>query len=479
MVFNNWCLLIFENVNIILCLFGVNLTYQTYPAMSSKKIFRDPIYGLIAFDKEVDKPILDIIKLPEFQRLRRIRQLGLSCYTYPSSVHDRFTHSIGACYITGIFANKIIREENITLNNTQNFSKQNLTLLLKLTALLHDIGHGPFSHVFERITDINHEKLTKYIILRPAIASILENYNISPHLIIEILEGDIRPLWIKELISSQFDIDRMDYLQRDAYMCGVSYSRFDWNWIIENTYILPTEKLAINGKKGIYSIESFVVSRYHMYEQVYFHKTTRGFEGLLIKIFEKVTSFVRDGIFKQENFIDSELFGFLDASIKYQDIQNKENKTQQEEDECFSSLIDYYLSLDDFLIFSQIRVWSKHSDKNLKKLCESFSLRRPFKMVLEERELTYKSMEKIRSIIPQEEFDNNFFMDDFSSSIYKTTHDKDGKVKEAIWIITDDQSPKMLNEVSDLIYNLPQPRKRERLYCHEDYAEIVQNALNK
>ncbi len=191
----------------------------------SIKVFRDPIYSLISFDKNEDDIIIQIINTPEFQRLRRIRQLGLSSFTFPTSTHDRFSHSIGVAFLVDELFKTLEIQNKIEVLSPDGLSieleKKQLKLLLKLAGLLHDIGHGPFSHAFEKVTSINHEELSKKIILNengsilPILNSIkdeeLKKY--SAHWIVEIISGGtFSPIWAKEIISSQLDVDRIDYL---------------------------------------------------------------------------------------------------------------------------------------------------------------------------------------------------------------------------------------------------------------------------
>jgi len=231
---------------------------------NDRKVFRDPIYNLISFDKEYEQPIIEIVDTPEFQRLRRIRQLGFSNYTFPTAVHDRFSHSIGVSYAVGILFDNLNVSEKITIptlddsgNKTEiKINKKNYRLFLMLAGLLHDIGHGPFSHAFEKIIKIDHEEMSKKIIENSRITDIISRIEHSEVLkkytkkwIIEIIDGTFEPTWIKELISSQLDADRIDYLLRDAYMCGVTYASFDIKWLFQHMEIDKIK--SENGRDGL------------------------------------------------------------------------------------------------------------------------------------------------------------------------------------------------------------------------------------
>ncbi len=438
------------------------------------KVFRDPIYSLISFDKKEDKPIIEIINTPEFQRLRRIRQLGFSSYTFPTSTHDRFSHSLGVAFLVGeMFENlNVPKEINVTKPDGDEIEikKEQLKLLLKLAGLLHDIGHGPFSHAFEKVTSIDHEEMSIRIIEN-------ENGNIFPILknmeydvlkeyavdwIKEILRGTFSPIWAKELISSQLDADRMDYLLRDAYMCGVNYASFDLKWLFLNLEIGEIKPedgrlgLLINAKKGIHAVESFIISRYHMYEQVYFHKTTRGFEVLTQKIFERLKYLINEGV--DVPFINNNLPDF---------IQDNKN-------------IEAYLSLDDFNIFTHFNHWIKNSkDDILKSLCESVIYRQPYKMIreVENRELFGRTdYRKISSIFENDEIENYFYFEDqYLNVAYKDTYllgEKTAEKAEHIWLKYQNGELKEFAEVSPIINSLRNNELRKRrAYLHRDFLK--------
>ncbi|MHA2017963.1 MAG: HD domain-containing protein [Promethearchaeota archaeon] len=445
--------------------------------MSKKdtKVFRDPIYNLISFDKNDEEPIINIISTPEFQRLRRIRQLGFSNYTFPTAVHDRFSHSLGVAFIIGELADNLGIGDQIEIptivekGEIQNIKidKNELRLLLKLTGLLHDIGHGPFSHAFEKITGVNHEEMTKKIIETQSISNILSKIRYSETLskyskqwIIDILNGTFNPIWIKELISSQLDSDRIDYLLRDAYMCGVTYASFDIKWLFKNIEVdtikseNDREGLVINAKKGIHAVESFIISRYHMYEQVYFHKTTRCFELIVQKIFERLLYLRKDNKFSDSYFLNS---SFLDI------LEDKDN-------------LNAFLELDDFTVFAHIKHWMNISrDKILKKLCNYLLNRKPYKMI-KEVELDYKDISELekdmREKIPKDKFDYYFFVDDYKNVPYKDPYligEKVPEKAEHIWLKFENQQ-KELAEISPIIKSLKNKElKKYRAYVHRDY----------
>jgi len=300
-----------------------------------------------------------------------------------------------------------------------------------------------------------------------SISNILSNIKHSETLskyskqwIIEILDGTFNPIWIKELISSQLDSDRIDYLLRDAYMCGVTYASFDIKWLFKNIEVdtIKSENnrkgLVVNAKKGIHAVESFIVSRYHMYEQVYFHKTTRCFELIVQKIFERLLHLKRDNKISDSYFLNS---SFLDL------LEDKNN-------------LNAFLELDDFTVFAHIKHWMNMSEDNiLKELCKYLLNRKPYKM-MKEVELDYKDIseleKKMREKIPGDKFDYYFFVDDYKNVPYKDPYligEKAPEKAEHIWLKFKNQQ-KELAEVSPIIKSLKNKElKKYRAYVHRDY----------
>lgn len=445
--------------------------------MADKKLIRDPIYNLITFDKEKEKPILALISLPEVQRLRRIKQLGFSFYTFPGAVHDRFSHCIGVAYLIG----KIIDNLNLTQpinipldeNNKVEISIEELKLLLQVAGLLHDIGHGPFSHAFERIMDIKHESWTLKIIDLIKLEDFF-SYTKSENLkkygaqwIKDIILGTFTPIWMNELISSQLDADRIDYLLRDSYFCGVSYATFDLKWLIQHMTIdkiKPEDErdgIVIDGKKGIHTIEAFIISRYHMYEQVYFHKTTRCFEILFEKLLKRV----------------------YDLTIKNNQINNLFFEEHLPKFLSEGNIKDF-LELDDYLMFTYIKFWSKKiKDPIVKELADAILNRKPFKMVKETKNegiLTREQYRKIDQLLGDELKDYYFFEDDYTNIGYKDAYllgEKGPERSEHIWLRKGKKIRELANE-SAIIGSLKnKDLKKYRAYVHRNFYEKVKTIL--
>lgn len=248
-----------------------------FELLPETKVMRDPIHGYIHVDLKV---IWDLIDTFEFQRLRRIHQLGGTYMVYHTAEHSRFSHSLGVYEITRRMVHEIksIRE---ALNEYERVTAM-------LAALLHDVGHGPFSHAFEAISGKNHEEFTVRIILEDThIHRLLAGVdpNLPQAVADVILHKHSNPL-LCQLVSSQLDADRMDYLLRDSYFTGTSYGKFDLERVLR-TLRVSEQKLVVK-ESGIHSIEDYIMSRYHMYWQVYFHPISRSYEAMLTSLFQRL-----------------------------------------------------------------------------------------------------------------------------------------------------------------------------------------------
>ena len=261
------------------------------------KVFRDPVHGLIRIEAE-DSYLLDLINTPEFQRLRRVRQLGVSSLTYPGAEHSRFAHSLGVMN----FAQRILT----TLNHRYRHDSAATGMLkthertVKAAALLHDVGHAPFSHMMERAFSAlaDHEEKTSELIKSPEsqISVVLAKHGISAQSVCDIIDKVSEHRLLVDIVSSQLDADRMDYILRDTLATGVKYGAYDSEWLL-NSLCIGTEpnepapgtesqwRLALEEKRGLYSAEQLVIARMHMSLQVYFHKATRGWEAHRLCLF--------------------------------------------------------------------------------------------------------------------------------------------------------------------------------------------------
>jgi hypothetical protein len=272
------------------------------PIGPAGKVVRDPVHGLILIEPE-DEVLFRLIDTPEFQRLRRIRQLGVSSLTYPGAEHSRFTHSLGVLN----FAQRILDALRHRYRNestaTDLLAQHALTV--KAAALLHDLGHGPFSHLMERAFDAvgKHEKQTIELITgnKSSIPKVLERHKLDPNAVADIIRKTSEHRLLVDVVSSQLDADRMDYVLRDALASGAKYGAFDAEWLL-NCLCIGTEpglpkaiaetqwRLCLDEKRGLYSAEQLIIARMHMSLQVYYHKVTRGWEAHPLCLFNQAAA---------------------------------------------------------------------------------------------------------------------------------------------------------------------------------------------
>lgn len=278
------------------------------------KVFRDPVHRLIRIERE-DQFILDLINTPEFQRLRRVRQLGVSNLTYHGAEHSRFAHSLGVFS----FAQRIIATLRRRYGRDHAVTKHLEThaRVAKAAALLHDIGHGPFSHMIERAAGSNfdHEAMTARLITQDngegSISSILGRHGIVAKDVADVISKVYPHRLIVDIVSSQLDADRMDYLLRDSLMTGVEYGVYDAEWLLNamcvgrdpgaadpsNGNLAPPEhawRLCLDRDRGLYAAEQLILARHHMMLQVYMHRVTRGYEVMLLNLFQHVAGLAKD-----------------------------------------------------------------------------------------------------------------------------------------------------------------------------------------
>lgn len=331
---------------------------------NKKKIINDPVYGFISLSKDI---IFDIIEHPFYQRLRRIKQLGLSHLVYPGALHTRFHHAIGATHLM-MKAIQTLKYKGIDI------SEEEETGVL-LAILLHDVGHGPFSHTLEHdiIKGVSHEELSLLFMKR-----LNEEFSGQLTMAIEIFENKYEKPFLHQLVSSQLDMDRMDYLNRDSFYTGVSEGVIGSDRIISMLNVVD-DSLVVE-EKGVYSIEKFLVARRIMYWQVYMHKTVVSSEVLLTSILRRAKFLVHNG----EDVFSSPAFKyFLENNFTLDQL--KANK----------HILDQFAQLDDFDIMGAVKVWQNHSDKVLSNLSTFLINRRLFKIEIlkepfSEKRVTYE-----------------------------------------------------------------------------------------
>mgnify|MGYP000023224061 CR=1 FL=1 len=302
-----------------------------------KKIFNDPLYGFISIHRGI---IYDVIEHPWFQRLRRINQLGLTNVVYTGANHTRFQHTLGAYHLMNR-AIAVIRQKGHEITPEESEG-------VYLAILLHDIGHGPFSHTLEHsiIEGVSHEDISIQFM-----KALSEEFDGKLDLAIQIFTNTYHKAFLHQLVSSQLDMDRLDYLMRDSFFTGVSEGVIGSDRIIQMLDV-ANDNLVIEAK-GIYSIEKFIIARRLMYWQVYLHKTVLSAENLLVNIMKRAAEISRSGT---ELFASPALKYFLQNSVSKEDFE-----TQPE-------LLDLFSQLDDFDVISAIKVWQNCDDRILSQL---------------------------------------------------------------------------------------------------------------
>ncbi|VAW11000.1 dNTP triphosphohydrolase, broad substrate specificity [hydrothermal vent metagenome] len=325
------------------------------------KIFNDPIYGFIRIPSAL---IFDLIEHQYFQRLRRISQMGLSYLVYPGAHHTRFHHAIGSMYLM----QQAIKE--LCFKGIEITKEEEQALLCAI--LLHDIGHGPFSHAMENsiVEGVNHEYISLLFM-----ENLNKKFNGSLTVAIQIFKGEYPKKFLNQLVSSQLDMDRMDYLKRDSFYTGVAEGNISSERLLTMLTVVDGELVV--EEKGIYSVEKFLMARRFMYWQVYLHKTGIIAEQLLIRILKRAKELLKNG---EELDCKGALFFFMTNKI------DKENFS--------ADVLDRFAQLDDVDILAAIKIWQHHDDFVLSRLCQMVINRKLLKVKLKNKSIDTAVFEK-------------------------------------------------------------------------------------
>ncbi len=336
---------------------------------NKKKIFNDPIYGFISLPYDI---VLEVIDHPYFQRLRRIKQLGLTDAVYPGALHTRFHHALGCTHL--------MTQAIETLRSKGNEITEEEEQGVLLAILLHDIGHGPFSHALEHsiVKGVHHEDMSSLFMNK-----LNEEFNGKLSLAIEIFNDTYKKKFLHQLVSSQLDMDRLDYLKRDSFYTGVSEGVVSNQRIIKMLDVVNDELVV--EEKGIYSIESFIVSRRLMYWQVYLHKTVLSAEFLLVKVLERAKELAQKG---EDVFCSPSFRLFLYNDVKKEDFQKSE-------------ILKAFSQLDDFDIYGAIKEWCNHSDKVLSMLSAMLIDRNLLKVKIQHEQFASGEIEPLLEKVSQ------------------------------------------------------------------------------
>ncbi len=386
--------------------------------MNKLKILNDPIYGFISIPNTL---LFDLIQHPYFQRLRRISQMGLSYLVYPGAHHTRFHHALGCMHMMQK-AVQILKFKGVTISPDEENA-------LYIAILLHDIGHGPFSHALEHsvLEEVHHEKMSIIFM-----EELNKEFNGGLSLAIEVFKGNYPRKFMLQLISSQLDMDRMDYLKRDSFYSGVNEGNINSERLIQMLNV--KDDVLVMEEKGIYSIEKFLMARRLMYWQAYLHKTSVVAELTLTNILKRAKELSTNG---------DKLFG---SNFLLYFIENKISS-----DQITKEVLDKFAQLDDYDVLGAIKQWQFHSDFILSTLCKMIINRDLLKIILSEEKIDkekYKVMKgKVMEKFKVPEKDLHYFIS--KGKINNTAY---SKTSEPIRILKKDQSVEDIVEASDQMH---------------------------
>jgi uncharacterized protein len=324
----------------------------------SAKIIRDPLYNYVSIDRKRDEWLLELLDCAEFQRLRRIHQLGVSYLTYPGADHNRLSHSLGVLHVM----QQVLGRLRQSYDDAQ---VDGARAPLLAAALIHDIGHGPFSHLFESCFGIDHEQWSIKITTSEETGAFRALRKFAPWLpraVGELIDpsNEDHPSWQKYLLSSQLDVDRIDYLRRDSLFTGADYGHFDWYRLINTLEFFENDQSGrdiVWPEKSVLAIEEYIFSRYYMYQNVYLHKTTRGFEKIVEAVWERARYLFENG--SDVNLIPA-IRDFWQAA---------------------HPSVSQFLAIEEFTVLQQVQNWTSNPDKALSDLARRFLARKPLAMI--------------------------------------------------------------------------------------------------
>ena len=323
--------------------------------MLPQRNYRDPLHNIISLDESLadDRLIVALIDSAEFQRLRRIKQLGIALFTYQGAEHSRFTHSIGVMHLMTRALNLLGAHHPINAE---------ARVVGRAGALLHDLGHGPFSHVMEKVFRYHHEDWTCYIVQDESteVNRILRSYDAQlPDQLASLYKHNYSPAFITQLVSSQLDCDRMDYLLRDSLMTGAKYGIYDLEWVLHALKIDEASDRVYVESKGLYAVEEYLQARYYMFRQVYFHRTLRSAEAVLISTLTRA-----------RELIEQDKLQFRMRDSVFEKMLMGQAVTTPE-----------YLQLDDTDLTFHLKQWTRDADALLADLAARFIDRKLFKTI--------------------------------------------------------------------------------------------------
>lgn len=390
-----------------------NLTTVSYT--NKLKIFNDPIYGFITIP---DTLLYDLIQHPYFQRLRRISQMGLSYLVYPGAHHTRFHHALGCMHIMQK-AVEVLRYKGVVISNEEEKA-------LYISILLHDIGHGPFSHTMEHsiVENVNHEAISLLFMNK-----LNEEFEGKLTLAIQVFKGEYHRKFMLQLISSQLDMDRMDYLRRDSFYSGVAEGNINSDRLIQMMNVV--DDVLVIEEKGIYSVEKFLMARRLMYWQAYLHKTSLVAENMLVRVLKRAKELSQKGIVLP---CSEPLLYFMQHKVELNDFDD--------------AVLERFSQLDDTDIIAALKAWQNHNDFILSNLSKMIVNRDLLKIKLSSEKYTPEDVEDLKSKLTNfyriSQQEASYFI--FKGKIKNQAYNKD---VEPIKILKKDRTIEDVVEASD------------------------------
>lgn len=390
--------------------------------------YRDPLHNIISLNESIgdDKLIVELIDCAEFQRLRRIKQLGLALFTYQGAEHSRFTHSLGVMHLMTRTLNLLALQHPIS---------EEARIVGRAGALLHDLGHGPFSHVMEKVFHFHHEDWSRRIILEAdtEVNEILRHFDSSlPQKLASLYTHNYKPAFVSQLVSSQLDCDRMDYLLRDSLMTGAKYGIYDLEWVLHALKIDDRSDRVYVEAKGLYAVEEYLQARYYMFRQVYFHRTLRSAEVVLVSTLKRA-----------RELMEQNALGFRIRDSVFEKMLRGESVTTNE-----------YLQLDDTDVTFHLKQWMKETDATLADLAKRFIHRKLFKAI--DLDFTGAALEEFcqqaRAITLKAGFDPQYYLitDRAGDVPYYNFYTTEGVAPESLIYIESGGAQSAIKEISEV-----------------------------
>ena len=394
----------------------------------SERIYRDPVHNIIRLrtDTREGRLLVNLVDAPEFQRLRRIKQLGLALYTYQGAEHSRFAHSLGVLHLITRVLDRL--GENYQISEEDRAAA-------RAAALLHDVGHGSFSHVMENVLGFHHEDWTVRAVLseETEINEVLREYSPQlPRRVADIIEGKFQPAFLGQLVSSQLDVDRMDYLLRDSLMTGAKYGIYDLEWIINALAVDEVNDRIYVAARGLYAVEEYLQARYYMFRQVYFHRTLRSAEAVLRSVLRRALELVAAG---------EEVW--CAPGTAFEKVLHRRTLTLED-----------HLEMDDSDVLFHLKQWRRAKDTVLNDLSCRFIGRRLFKaidldMPAGERQ---QFLSDARAAVARAGFEPRFyFIEDHAGDVpYYNYYTAEGAEPKARIYVEDGYARPQIREISEV-----------------------------